>query len=81
MYEITCDLHAWKTTPLLRLPSSGPFKVSSIEKVQRLPGKQTMTADLKELGLVWTEPEKIIRECKKWRSNAVMALSPSWDDA
>lgn len=40
-----------------------------------------MIVDIKEFGLVWTEFEKIIRECKKWRSNVVMVLFLSWDDA
>jgi len=40
-----------------------------------------VTADLKELALVWAEAEKIARDCEKWRlSNVVMVLCPSQDD-
>jgi len=33
-----------------------------------------VTADLKELGLVWAKAEKIARDSEKWRTNVVMAL-------
>lgn len=39
-----------------------------------------MTADLKPLGLVWEEAEKIARDREKWRRNVVMALCPSRDE-
>ena len=35
---------------------------------------RTVTADLKDLDLVWTQAEKITRGCEKWRlSNVAMA--------
>ena len=54
-----------KMTPSLRLPSSGSLKASSVEEGQRPPAGEIMTTDLKELGLVWMDAEKIARDCDK----------------
>ena len=58
-------------TPSLRLLSSGSLKASSAEEGQRPPGRVIMITDLKELGLVWAEAEKIARDCEKWRDDVV----------
>ena len=39
-----------------------------------------MTADLKELSLVWAEAEKIAGDYEKCRTYFVMTLCPSQDD-
>ena len=39
-----------------------------------------MTADLKELSVVWAEDEKIAGDWEKWRTKVLMAMCPIRDD-